>query len=389
MSDNLKKLTSKNPNDFEEVAYNLINLPDVELFRQLVEKDDFLFDFVKKNVAQRLEKKCNSSNYLNLLSLLKYYSPFYEDFIVSTLAKNADEDLTDKMLEIFENGSVDEKTYCAKYFSLVKDTLAIDLLNKYAFDGNGSLSSNCASTLAVLNDETCYNKAIEMLDDKDDFTKLDGVKFLVSYGKIDAVDKIIETMKNSSMAENIAGEIPYLIDIFELYKKNQQDCLYVVNSIINGLGEILGLSQVFDYRLYEFFEMLIKNKKTSQTSVVLLNAIDKFDTLTENDEYLFDETKDTKQEISDIKNLLQTADVGELYYLADNELKSDSLFVYTALDFTENENLVRSLLLADNQTVILRALEVLKQMEVLTNDDKTKALENINDTNIKSIILAI
>ena len=389
MSDKLKKLTSKNPNDFEEVAYNLINLPDVELFKQLVEKDDFLFDFVKQNVAQRLEKQCNNSNFLNLLELLKYYSPSYESFIISTLTKYANEDLTDKILEIFENGTIDEKTYCAKYFSYIKDPLAIDLLNKYAFDENSNLSSNCASTLAALEDETSFNKALSMLDNDDDFIKLDGVKFLISYGKQDVADKIIQTMKKSSMAENIAGEIPYLIDIFDLYKKNQQDCLYVVNSIINGLGEILGLSQVFDFRLYEFFEMLIKSSKNSQIATILLNATDKFETLTENDEYLFDETKDTKQEIYDIKNLLQQADVGELYNLSDNELNENSLFVYTAMDFTENEQLVRNLLNSKNPTIVLRAIEVLKQMEVLTNDDKTKALTNIQDSNIKNIVLAI
>ena len=30
MSDKLKKLTGKNPNDFEPVAYSLINNPDVD-----------------------------------------------------------------------------------------------------------------------------------------------------------------------------------------------------------------------------------------------------------------------------------------------------------------------------------------------------------------------
>ena len=33
MSDNLKKLTGKNPKDFEPVAYSLINNSDTELFR--------------------------------------------------------------------------------------------------------------------------------------------------------------------------------------------------------------------------------------------------------------------------------------------------------------------------------------------------------------------
>ena len=112
-SDRLKKLTGKNPRDFEPVAFDVINKPDIELFKELVDNDDFLFDFVKQNVAKRLVKNCNEKNYQNLIEFLGYYSPSYEEFIVSTLANFADEDLTDKMLEIFKNGTEDEKTYCA------------------------------------------------------------------------------------------------------------------------------------------------------------------------------------------------------------------------------------------------------------------------------------
>jgi hypothetical protein len=65
------------------------------------------------------------------------------------------------------------------------------------------------------------------------------------------------------------------------------------------------------------------------------------------------------------------------------------LFVYTALEFTENEDRVRALLSAENPTIVLRALEVLKQMEALTSEDKSEALEKIEDLNIKSIIMAI
>ena len=389
MNDRLKKLTSKNPDDYEAVAKNLINAPDVNLFKELVESDDFLFDFVKQNVANRLEKHCNESNYRNLIEFLKYYSPSYEDFIISVLVKYADEDLTDKMLDLFENGTADEKTYCAKFFSYIQDPLAIEFLNKYAFDENQSLSSNCASSLAAMGDKESYETALNMLDGNDDFARLSAVKFLVSYGDKTAVDKIIEAMKKSAFAENISGELPYLCSIFDLYNKNKTDCLYVVNSIINGLGEILGLSQVFDFRLYEFLETLIKQPKNSQTAVVLLNAQDKFETLTENDEYLFDETKDTKQEIKDIKDLLKTVNLGELYNLADEEIKPDSLFVYTALEFTENEDKVRALLSCTNPTIVLRALEVLKQLEALTQDDKTNALNKIEDSNIKNIIMAI
>ena len=389
MSENLKKLTGKNPKDFEPLAYALINTPDVELFAELVGSDDFLFDFVKQNVANRLSKVCDESNYMNLLALLKYYSPFYEDFIVSNLVKFANEDLTDKLLEIFENGTDEEKTYCAKFFAFVQDPLALEFLQKNAYSENSALSSNCASTLALLGDKTSYKQALEKLNSDDEFTILDGVKFLVSYGDKAVVPEVISAMKKSSMAENIAGELLYLTNLFELYKQNQEDGLFVLNSIINGLGEILGLAQIFDFRLYEFLEMLINGHKDSKVAVVLINAVDKFDTLTENDEYLFDETKDTKQEVLDIKKLLSTMDVAQLYSLIDEELLEDSLFVFSALEYTENEGQVRGLLNSSNPTVVLKALEILKLLGVLTNEDKQKALDSVSDENLQGVIYAM
>ncbi|MBQ8668708.1 hypothetical protein IJ472_02930, partial [bacterium] len=70
-------------------------------------------------------------------------------------------------------------------------------------------------------------------------------------------------------------------------------------------------------------------------------------------------------------------------------LKAESLFVYTALEFTENEQKVRDLLTSNNPTVVLKSLEVLKQMESITQEDKKLAYDSVNDENIKSIILAI
>lgn len=389
MSEILKKLTGKNPKDFEPVAFSVINTPDTKLFQELVSQEDYLFDFVKQNVAKRLKKACNNTNYLNLLELLKYYSPSYEEFIISTLVNFADEDLTDKMLEIFENGTENEKTYCAKFFTYIQDPLAIETLKKYAYSENGYLSSNCASALAAMKELSSYEKAIGMLDSDDEFTILDGVKFLVAYGNKNAVEKITEVMKKSSMAENIAGELTYLCDLFELYKINQTDALYCVNAIINGLGEILSLSQVFDFQLYDFLQMLIENPKTSISAAVLINAKEKFDTLTENDEYLFDETKDTKQEISDIKQLLSAVKPSDLLTLTDSELNPDSLFIYTVLEFTQNTNKIRNLLYCNNQTVVLKSIEILKKLDVISDVDKQTALQSVSDENIKNVIMAI
>ena len=97
MNDLIKKLSGKNKTDYEQVAKEMIDNADVALFKELVANDDFLFDFVKQNVAERLANACNETNYKNLLKFFVCYSPYYDDFIISTLAKYADEDLTDEI----------------------------------------------------------------------------------------------------------------------------------------------------------------------------------------------------------------------------------------------------------------------------------------------------
>ena len=47
----VKKLTGKNPNDFEFAAAKIINDSDVAAFFELVEKSDFLFDFINIQVV--------------------------------------------------------------------------------------------------------------------------------------------------------------------------------------------------------------------------------------------------------------------------------------------------------------------------------------------------
>lgn len=389
MTEEFKKLTGKNKNDYTQVANHLINNADVGLFAELVEKDAFLFDFVRQNVVQRLTNEVNESNYKNLLAFLKYYAPTYEDFIISELVKYADEDLTDHMLNLLENGNDNEKTYAAKYFSYIQDPLAVDALKKNAYSDNEFLAANCASTLAAMGDKESFNVAVQKLSNGDDFEKLAAVKFLIAYGDQSAVPVIIDEMKQSSLAENIAGEIPYLISLFDLIERDYENALLVINHIINGLGEILGLSVVFDFELFELFEKLITNHNDSKSAIVILNAIEKFDILTENDEYLFDEDKDTKNEVMDIKKLLKSVNKKELEKHINEELNENSPFVYTALEFATDIAAIRELLKSNNQTVILKTIEVLKNLGNLDENTKTVALLKVSDNNIKSIIRAL
>lgn len=387
MSEQLKKLTGKF--GYEAVAKHLINDCDTELFKELVDNDSFLFDFVKDNVAQRIAKEINDSNYKNLIEFLKYYSPYYEDVIISSLVKYADEDLTDLMLEKFENGTLDEKIYAAKYFGKIQDPLAYEYLKDNSYSENDYLAHNCASALGEWQDKETYNIAITKLNNGDDFEKLSAVKFLVAYGDKKAIPAIFDTMKNSTMPENIAGEIPYLENLFDLLDKYYENTLLAINYIINGLGEILPLSCVFDFELFEVFEKLINNHNDSKTAIVILNAQEKFDILTENDEYLFDEDKNTKNEINDIKKLLKNANKKDLESHVNAELNENSPLVFTALDFATDVLAIRELLKSNNQTLILKTAEVLKQLGNFDETAKTIALLKVTDINIKAIIRAL
>ena len=129
----LNDLTGKDELKASKAASYLIENSDVELFNLLVQKTDYLFDFVRANVYSRLENAVNNDNFMNILKLFDVYSQFYDDFFASVLSKHANENLTDIIFELLEKGTVSQKTYAAKYFFYIPDTVALEALSKLAF----------------------------------------------------------------------------------------------------------------------------------------------------------------------------------------------------------------------------------------------------------------
>ena len=104
---------------------------------------------------------------------------------------------------------------------------------------------------------------------------------------------------------------------------------------------------------------------------------------------MFDEDKNTKNEIQNIKNLLSGINKKHFKQLLKEELNEDSYFVYTALDFSDDIFAIRELLKCNNQTIILKTAETLKRLNSLDDTAKTVALVKITDENIKSIIRSL
>lgn len=386
----IKKLTGKNQNDYEQAAAHIIGEVDVKSFEELISKDDFLFDFIKQNVAKRLKNACNKDNFKNLLQFLKFYSPSYDEFIAETLAKYSDESIDETMLDLLKNGSNEEKTYSARYFSFKTVQASVEYLKKYAYSEFEPLAINCATALSSMQERTGVEDAISKLNSNDDFEVLSAVKFISAYGEKNALKNIFEVMKKSSVSEYIACEIGYMESFLELLETDfHNETLLAINNILQGLGEIIPLSDVFTFQMYEIFEKLIFSEPTSKNAIILLTAKNKFNLLTENDEYLFDEDKNTKDEVNAIKKLLNSNINDNLDDFIQKELNTESDFVLSAIELIKNTELLKQLLETNNQTVILKTLETLKLSANLTTQDKEIALKNVSSEEIKSIIQAL
>lgn len=388
--DKIKQLTGKNPKEYETVASMMINNADVALFEELVSKDDFLFDFIKANVSKRLEKAVNKDNYKNLLEFLDIYSPYYEDFLASSLALYADNEVVGIMLDKLKSGSDSAKIYSAVFFAYKEDTRALELLNSYAFSDDSSLSENCARALSKLGNRKAYDIAIKKLSSDDNFEQMKAVNYLVAFQDKSAIKDLFRVMKSSAMSENIAEDIPYLVPLTDMLQTEyHEDAILAFCYIVNGLVELIPVSQVIDFRFYEFIEKLLKSSPSGAGAVALFLAKEKFNMITENEEYLFDEDNNTKNEVNDIKNLLNNANLYPMTSFLYEELYEESDFIFFVLEIVRDEDSLVSLLNGENQTVIIKVMELLKAQNLLKDEYKTLALSKISDENLKVVAKAL
>ena len=387
--DLIKKLTGKNPSEYEMVAKSLVDNSDVELFAKLVKQDDFLFDFIKDNVAKRIQSVCNKENYLNLLNFFEHYSPSYDTMIARVLYSFSGDELLPEIKEFYLNGSDSAKAYAVKYFSFVTPERLeeiIPLLRQTALSNYEPLALNSIEVLSILKDEESKNNAILRLNSNDDFEQYEAVKFLVAYQAKDCLDKIIDIMKNSSLSENIASEILYLVTIDELLENNFDNAILVLCHIVNAIPDIISPSAVYDYELYYIFEKL---PLTSTSAVLFRLAKDKFEELTSNDEYLFDSDKNTKDEVRAINELLKRYDNKMLESILYDELYEESAFVFFALDYVEEIAELETLLDTNNETLGLKVLTLLKEKNHLCTEHKNIVLKKVSSPQIKNVISAL
>lgn len=385
--DLIKKLTGKNPSEYEPVAKSLVDNSDTGLFEKLVKQDDFLFDFIKDNVAKRIQRVCNSSNYKNILPFLKYYSPSYDTMFGEVLNSFGGNVIYPVMKDLFLNGTNEEKAYAAKYMSFYGNfEELLPKIREYVVSEYEPLVINSIELLSILNDEVSKNEALMKLKSDDEFEQYEGVKFLVTYGAKDTVSQIIDVMKKSGLSESIASEIPYLIPLEDLLDSDYDNGILVLCNIINAMPDIIPLSAITDYDLCNIFEKLVNTKLTSASAILLAIAKTKFSELADNEEYLFDLDKNTKDCIKNLNDLFKRLSLQKLKSFFYDELYEESDFVFFAVDYVDDIEELETLLDSKNQTLVLKVLTLLKEKGALKDEHKQTALKADLSEDIKLVV---
>lgn len=386
--ESLKKLTGKNPADYEPVARSLVDNPDVNLFKELVNKDDFLFAYIKQNVAKRIYNACSEKNYKNLYQFLPYYSPYYDDMIVSVLARFDKVEADKKMLELLCKGSDSEKCYATKYFALYPQNGNETILRGYINSENQFLMENSILALKNLNDEVTFNKGLEELSSGDDYVAYHGAKLVAAWGDESKIPLMFDAMKKSMIPEYIALEINALKPFAELIDTDLENTALALCHLLSALGEVIALDTIFELDLKNVLERFSVSKNSAAAIVIKL-AMELFSEFSTNDEYLFDLDKNTKDEVYAINESLSKISLVQLENDILEEAYEESSFIEFVIKFVNSEEVLISLLDGKNQTVVLSALERLKTLDLLNDEYKQKALLAISSENIKSIIEAL
>jgi len=391
----IKNLTSKDMNLSQKALKQLLEDESLENYKELCSKSNFIFPFLREKIIQNFVKIINKENLRTIFNFSKIYCAEFEDLIVKSWLKFASQDLTDEILELFESGTIEEKTYAAAYFIHINDSLALEYLNQYALNEFEPLNINCAKALKAFSDETTLNKAKEIvINSTDDFEKNYAFEFICAYNNENSIKFVLEHAYKSPFKINIISnildnnEFNNLKNILNLLE--MQD-LYA--TILEGYPEDIMLDTLEYYQIYDYIEFLEKNNNQYSSNLLFLSKI-KFGEFLENDIYTFDLDKNSKNELSNIVKKLNSIQ------LSFNELQKELSMHKTnpkeyacAIEVIKEKKLIQyseflAQLINTNTTkneLLAKTAEALKELNK-TNLIDINAIENIENSNLKALI---
>ncbi|OGI00055.1 MAG: hypothetical protein A2Y25_09105 [Candidatus Melainabacteria bacterium GWF2_37_15] len=402
-------LLGKNKEKSQAAAKYIINTPDIKAWQCLLENSDYVFSFIKEKAGRAIANEINKENADKVFELLKFHAPDWDDYIAEGLSRLNDEDISHRMMELLNTGSLDEKTYAARYFCFLQYPSAAESLFEASKSYCQQLKSNASEALGSLKHEESYKYYLEQLKSSDEWDKIEAAQFLASYGNKDATIPILVAMEHSGMAELIAGEIATLVDIHELFEENDEKtrilALEALDNIISGIPEVWSLRSVLDFKIYECMDKLVNLSKNDNNAdlagryaQILLKAKQKFNMFINNSQYTYDEENDIMAELDEIYHLLmyenekfwdmQLQRLLKELEVNDAKRKLAAIAVFKETEARECIPCLIKLTLEQNEdeAVISEAIITLAKMGHTSEIDKDLLLSRIKDPNLFAVV---
>lgn len=396
----LNDLISKDNSAAKEAAIKLLAEKDVESFKILNSKSEFLFDFIKEKILKNLIGAVNSKNCLNLFEFLKVYSPDFKGFILHPLVQFKTPEIEDKMLNFLCSGSDEEKTYATEFFTILADKTKYEKIKANLNADFEPLKIASINYLSNLGFRLEFEESLNILEDnsKDNFEKLTQVEFLAYFGDKKAFEPIYNYFINEDNSYTIANFLLDLKPFSTLIEENREDeILNILSSIILNFPDSISFEEINYYINEGLFEFLLESEN-NLSALILFYLKNKTELILEDENYLIDLTKENKKEAniinSKLNNAIQIFDKKETLTLGLNSINYFENILSLEIIKEENieiiEPIYNLLEKTTNNEIIMDILYCLQNQnklnETLINKILLKTENEILKAQIKSFI---
>lgn len=396
----LNDLISKDNSAAKEAAIKLLAEKDVESFKILNSKSEFLFDFIKEKILKNLIGAVNSKNCLNLFEFLKVYSPDFKGFILHPLVQFKTPEIEDKMLNFLCSGSDEEKTYATEFFTILADKTKYEKIKANLNADFEPLKIASINYLSKLGFRLEFEESLKILEDnsKDNFEKLTQVEFLAYFGDKKAFEPIYNYFINEDNSYTIANFLLDLKPFSTLIEENREDeILNILSSIILNFPDSITFEEINYYINEGLFEFLLESEN-NLSALILFYLKNKTELILEDENYSIDLTKENKKEAniinSKLNNAIQIFDKKETLTLGLNSINYFENILSLEIIKEENieiiEPIYNLLEKTTNNEIIMDILYCLQNQnklnETLINKILLKTENEILKAQIKSFI---
>lgn len=396
----LNDLISKDNSAAKGAAIKLLAEKDVESFKILNSKSEFLFDFIKEKILKNLIGAVNSKNCLNLFEFLKVYSPDFKGFILHPLIQFKTPEIEDKMLNFLCSGSDEEKTYATEFFTILADKTKYEKIKANLNADFEPLKIASINYLSNLGFRLEFEESLNILEDnsKDNFEKLTQVEFLAYFGDKKAFEPIYNYFINEDNSYTIANFLLDLKPFSTLIEENREDeILNILSSIILNFPDSVSFEEINYYINEGLFEFLLESEN-NLSALILFYLKNKTELILEDENYSIDLTKENKKEAniinSKLNNAIQIFDKKETLTLGLNSINYFENILSLEIIKEENieiiEPIYNLLEKTTNNEIIMDILYCLQNQnklnETLINKILLKTENEILKAQIKSFI---